>query len=35
MKLGQTLISYALAAVSGILFVSGLAVLTTDGRARA
>lgn len=35
MKIGQTVISYALAAMSGIFFISGLAVLTTDGRARA
>lgn len=35
MKIGQTVISYAFAAISGILFISGLAVLTTDGRAQA
>ena len=35
MKPGQTIIFYVFAAVSGILFISGLAVLTTDGRARA
>ena len=32
MKLGQTLISYIFAAISGVCFVSGLAVLSGDGR---
>ena len=35
MNVRQTIVSYALAAVSGILFISGLAVLSGDGRARA
>ena len=35
MKLGHAIMSCALAAVSGILFISGLAVLSGDGRARA
>lgn len=33
MKLGQTVISYIFAAISGICFVSGLAVLSNSGRA--
>lgn len=30
MKIGQTIISYVFAAISGICFVSGLAVLSDD-----